>query len=619
MTELVSGPVDQLKHVPDHVEDSEDERKHRAASFKKKANSASAKFRNSMNKRGRRKSSKVMSVAIEDVRDAEEMQAVDAFRQTLILEELLPARHDDYHMMLRFLKARKFDNEKSKQMWSDMLQWRKEFGADTIMEDFEFDELGEVVEHYPQGHHGVDKDGRPIYIERLGLVDANKMMQVTNMDRYVKYHVREFERTFAVKFPACSIAAKRHIDQSTTIMDVQGVGCKHFNKVAREMIGRIQKIDGDNYPETLCRMFIVNAGQGFRLLWNTVKSFLDPKTTAKINVLGNKYQSKLLEIIDASELPEFLGGTCNCEGGCLRSDKGPWKDPEIFKMVQNGIGCCGKQQLSIAVEEKMISEDEVVYPKRQESFGGGNVVVFDDMCAKIPRSHIEHPELSPVHENGGGGLDCDGEMKTATPFTKEYDELFPVIEKVVDANWNRDMEEKLALAKGGTDSYALSQLNNHGPDGFNNPIFGGVMAFVMGVVTLMRAGRPPMSMKGMDAADIASFSSSMIRRQMTLKPDAAAAAAAAVPTVSLADFACALKRLGELEEKVSALSAKPSEMAPEKEELLNATVQNVEALESELAKTKKALEEALVQQEEFTAYLEKKKKQKKNKLISFGW
>ncbi|XP_002981291.2 phosphatidylinositol/phosphatidylcholine transfer protein SFH8 [Selaginella moellendorffii] len=318
--------------------DSEDERKGKTKMAALKA-IASKKFRSSLKRRGKRRpDARSQSLSIEDIRDAEEETSVEAFRAALAVENLLPADHDDYYTLLRFLKARKFDLEKAKQMWADMLQWRRENGVDTIEEDFHFKELEEVRKYYPQGHHGVDKEGRPVYIERIGKVEPNKLMQVTTLERYLKYHVLEFERTIKKKFPACSAAAKRHIDSTTTILDVAGVSLKNFSKPARDLIINIQKIDGDNYPETLHRMFIINAGPGFKLVWNTIRGFLDPKTATKISVLGNKFRSKLLEVIDASQLPDFLGGTCTCsgDGGCLRSDKGPWKDPAILKAVMEG-------------------------------------------------------------------------------------------------------------------------------------------------------------------------------------------------------------------------------------------------------------------------------------------
>jgi len=60
------------------------------------------------------------------------------------------------------------------------------------------------------------------------------------------------------------------------------------------------------------------------------------------------------------------------------------------------------------------------------------------------------------------------------------------------------------------------------------------------------------------------------------------------PPFSAADLLSnVMKRLHDLEEKVDTLQSKPSEMPYEKEELLNAAVCRVDALEAELIATKK--------------------------------
>lgn len=62
-----------------------------------------------------------------------------------------------------------------------------------MLEDFDFPEYAEVMRIYPRIYHKTDKLGRPVYIERVGMVDVKKLWIATTSERMIKNHTYEVQ------------------------------------------------------------------------------------------------------------------------------------------------------------------------------------------------------------------------------------------------------------------------------------------------------------------------------------------------------------------------------------------------------------------------------------------
>ena len=167
------------------------------------------------------------------------------------------------------------------------------------------------------------QEGRPIYIERLGLLDIKALYAITTQERQLKRLVYEYERFLRERLPACSKAIGHPVETSCTILDLSNVSLSNFYRV-KDYVMQAASIGQDRYPETMGKFYIINAPWAFSTVWTFIKPWLDEATVAKIDILGSGYKDKLLAQIPAESLPKEFGGTCQCPGGCSLSDAGPW-------------------------------------------------------------------------------------------------------------------------------------------------------------------------------------------------------------------------------------------------------------------------------------------------------
>ncbi len=112
---------------------------------------------------------------------------------------------------------------------------------------------------YPHTHLGYDKLNRPILYGQYGRVNPAAVASLTTPEALVKYHLRTIERDLNDLFEQAVAQGKPVTFSTCAIVDLDGLGMEHCTGPAFEQMESTVALDNVCYPETLGKMYVVNA------------------------------------------------------------------------------------------------------------------------------------------------------------------------------------------------------------------------------------------------------------------------------------------------------------------------------------------------------------------------
>jgi len=334
--------------------------------------------------------------------------------------------------MMRFLQAQDFNLEKAREMLCQSLVWRKKYQVDRILNTYDVPKV--VKELFPGGWHHYDKDGRPLYILRLGQMDVKGFIKSIGQEGLVKLTLHVCEEGLKKAEEATQKTGKP-ISSWSLLVDLEELSMRHLWRPGiRASLHIIEMVEA-NYPETLGRVLFTRAPRVFPILWTLVSAFINENTRSKfVFYTGNDYQGDdgLEEFISAEYIPDFLGGKCTTssipEGGVV---------PKSYYM----------------------SEEEYLREKSE----GKKILIDDSMYQSVSLQKGQvHEILFDIKEKGSViTWDFDVIKQDVTFTVLRLDRLLPTVEE--------SDEHESAQGCGGGHS-ALPQLGRLSLDGTAGPI-----------------------------------------------------------------------------------------------------------------------------------------------------
>lgn len=153
-------------------------------------------------------------------------------------------------ILLKFLRARDFRVGDALHMLVKCLAWRKEFGADTILEeDLGFKELEGVIA-YMQGY---DKEGHPVCYNAYGMFKDKEMYERVfgdeeKLKKFLRWRVQVLERGIKVLH-----FKPGGVNSLIQVTDLKNMPKRELRVASNQILSLFQ----DNYPEMVARKVYV--------------------------------------------------------------------------------------------------------------------------------------------------------------------------------------------------------------------------------------------------------------------------------------------------------------------------------------------------------------------------
>ncbi|USW58988.1 Putative CRAL-TRIO lipid binding domain, CRAL/TRIO domain, CRAL/TRIO domain superfamily [Septoria linicola] len=239
-------------------------------------------------------------------------QALASLSPEQIREALwLFSKHDDPDaLLLRFLRARKWDVQNAMIMMISTMHWRlvEQHVDDDIMLNGEGHALRESASsnaaEKKEGEdfmaqlrmgksflHGVDKDGRPCCYVRVKLHRQGEQSE-KSLERFTVYTIE-----------TARMMLRPPVDTATIVFDMTDFSMANMDYTPVKFMIKCFEA---NYPESLGSVVVYKSPWIFQGIWKIIRGWLDPVVASKVHFASNV--NDLEQFIPRSQIMKDLGG-----------------------------------------------------------------------------------------------------------------------------------------------------------------------------------------------------------------------------------------------------------------------------------------------------------------------